>query len=34
MTLGSDDPPYWAASIGGEYAVAREQFGLGDCRAA
>ena len=22
VTLGSDDPPYWDASIGGEYAVA------------
>jgi adenosine deaminase len=30
VTLGSDDPPYWHASIGGEYAVAAEQFGLGD----
>jgi adenosine deaminase len=30
VTLGSDDPPYWAASIGGEYAVAAEQFGLSD----
>ena len=30
VTLGSDDPPYWDASIGGEYAVAAEQFGLGD----
>jgi adenosine deaminase len=28
VTLGSDDPPYWDASIGGEYAVAAEQFGL------
>jgi adenosine deaminase len=28
VTLGSDDPPYWAASIGGEYAVAYEEFGL------
>jgi adenosine deaminase len=27
VTLGSDDPPYWAASIGREYAVA-EQMGL------
>ena len=26
-TLGSDDPPYWSASIGGEYAVA-ERLGL------
>ena len=30
VTLGSDDPPYWDASIGGEYAVAAEQFGLDD----
>jgi adenosine deaminase len=30
VTLGSDDPPYWAASIGGEYAVARREFGLSD----
>jgi adenosine deaminase len=28
VTLGSDDPPYWAASIGGEYAVAHREFGL------
>ena len=28
VTLGSDDPPYWDASIGGEYAVAAGQFGL------
>jgi adenosine deaminase len=30
VTLGSDDPPYWDASIGGEYEVAAEHFGLGD----
>jgi adenosine deaminase len=30
VTLGSDDPPYWHASIGGEYAVATEHFGLED----
>jgi adenosine deaminase len=30
VTLGSDDPPYWDASIGKEYAVASEQFGLDD----
>jgi adenosine deaminase len=30
VTLGSDDPPYFGASIGGEYDVARERFGLGD----
>jgi adenosine deaminase len=28
LTLASDDPPYFGASIGGEYAVARERFGL------
>jgi adenosine deaminase len=30
VTLASDDPPYWAASIGGEYGVARQEFGLSD----
>ena len=30
VTLGSDDPPYWDTSIGGEYGVAAEHFGLGD----
>jgi adenosine deaminase len=30
LTLGSDDPPYFGASVGGEYAVARERFGLDD----
>ena len=30
LTLGSDDPPYFGASVGGEYAVAREHFGLGE----
>jgi adenosine deaminase len=30
VTLGSDDPPYFGASVGGEYAVARAEFGLGD----
>jgi adenosine deaminase len=30
VTLGSDDPPYWQASIGGEYAVARSEWGLED----
>src|SRR3954451_11072831 len=30
VTLGSDDPPYFGASVGGEYEVARERFGLGD----
>jgi adenosine deaminase len=28
VTLGSDDPPYFGASIGGEYEVARRHFGL------
>jgi adenosine deaminase len=28
ITLASDDPPYFGASIGGEYAVAEERFGL------
>ena len=30
MTLGSDDPPYFGATIGGEYAVARERLGFED----
>jgi adenosine deaminase len=30
VTLASDDPPYFGASVGGEYAVAREHFGWGD----
>jgi len=30
LTLGSDDPPYFGASVGGEYAIAREHFGLSD----
>jgi adenosine deaminase len=30
LTLGSDDPPYFGASVGGEYAVARDHFGLDD----
>jgi adenosine deaminase len=29
-TLGSDDPPYFGASIGGEYELCRERFGLDD----
>ena len=29
VTLGSDDPPYFGASIGGEYAVAAEHIGFG-----
>jgi adenosine deaminase len=28
VTLGSDDPPYFGASIGGEYAVCAERFGF------
>jgi adenosine deaminase len=34
LTLGSDDPPYFGASIAGEYAVARERLGMeeGDLR--
>jgi adenosine deaminase len=27
-TLGSDDPPYFGATIGGEYALCRERLGL------
>jgi adenosine deaminase len=30
VTLGSDDPPYWQASIGGEYEIARREWGLDD----
>ena len=30
ITLGSDDPPYFGASIGGEYEICREHFGYGD----
>jgi adenosine deaminase len=30
LTLGSDDPPYFGASIGGEYALARERLGFGE----
>jgi adenosine deaminase len=28
ITLGSDDPPYFGASIGGEYAIAQAQLGF------
>lgn len=28
VTLGSDDPPYFGASLAGEYRVAAERFGL------
>ena len=30
VTLGSDDPPYFGASIGGEYEVCSRYFGFGD----
>jgi adenosine deaminase len=30
VTLGSDDPPYFGASIGGEYALCAERFGWDD----
>ena len=30
VTLGSDDPPYFGTTIGGEYRVAREHFGFDD----
>jgi adenosine deaminase len=30
VTLGSDDPPYFGASIEGEYEVCCERFGFGD----
>jgi adenosine deaminase len=30
VTLGSDDPPYFGASIGGEYEICRRYFGFGD----
>ena len=30
VTLGSDDPPWFGASIGGEYAICAERLGLGD----
>jgi adenosine deaminase len=30
VTLGSDDPPYFGASIGGEYELCREHFGFAD----
>jgi adenosine deaminase len=35
VTLASDDPPYFGASVGGEYAVANERFGMdeGELRA-
>jgi adenosine deaminase len=30
ITLGSDDPPYFGATLGGEYAVCSEHFGWSD----
>ena len=30
VTLGSDDPPYFGASIGGEYEVCEKHFGFDD----
>jgi adenosine deaminase len=30
VTLGSDDPPYFGASIGGEYRICTEYFGYDD----
>jgi adenosine deaminase len=30
ITLGSDDPPYFGASIGGEYEVCRKHFRFDD----
>jgi adenosine deaminase len=30
VTLGSDDPPYFGASIGGEYAICQERYGWDD----
>ena len=32
VTLGSDDPPYFGATLGGEYAVCAEHFGWDDQR--
>ena len=30
VTLGSDDPPYFGASIGGEYEICSERLGFDD----
>ena len=30
FTLGSDDPPYFGASIGGEYEVCAEHMGMSE----
>ena len=32
VTLASDDPPYFGASIGGEYAICRKWYGFDDDR--
>jgi adenosine deaminase len=32
VTLGSDDPPYFGASIGGEYDIAHERLGFDEDR--
>jgi adenosine deaminase len=32
VTLASDDPPYFGASIGGEYAICQERYGFDDDR--
>ena len=32
VTLASDDPPYFGASIGGEYAICQEWYGFDDDR--
>jgi adenosine deaminase len=32
VTLASDDPPWFGASIGGEYAICRERYGFDDER--
>jgi adenosine deaminase len=32
VTLASDDPPWFGASIGGEYAICRDRYGFGDDR--
>jgi adenosine deaminase len=30
VTLGSDDPPYFGSTLGGEYAVCAQRFGCGE----
>ena len=32
ITLGSDDPPYFGASIGGEYEIAQQKLGFDEER--